>query len=104
MRDVWRYMGMICNNFPQIPQMSSSRRDFDNRKLLCTRDKFEMVSSIPVIESAPSAQAATSSQSATTSQSQAPQRSNVYVSYKENNTYMLSYSQSKRKTSKMTWW
>ena len=43
--DFWRYMGIICNDFPQIPQASSSKNEFNNMKVRCVGGVFEIVKS-----------------------------------------------------------
>ena len=43
--DFWRYMGIICNDFPQIPQASCSKNEFNNMKITCTDGIFELVKS-----------------------------------------------------------
>ena len=43
--DFWRYMGIICNDFPQIPQASSSKNEFNNMKVRCVDGVFEIVKS-----------------------------------------------------------
>ena len=46
---LWYNMGIICNNFPQIPQSSSSKNNFSTFKIKCTANTFEVIDSMPVI-------------------------------------------------------
>lgn len=45
MTDFWRYLGIICNDFPQIPQASSSKNEFNSMKVRCVDGVFEIVKS-----------------------------------------------------------
>lgn len=40
--DIWKYMGMICSNFPQVPQASFSKNKFSKSKLRCSSTEFEL--------------------------------------------------------------
>ena len=46
---LWYNMGIVCNNFPQIPQTSSSRNNFSTCKIKCNANTFEIINSIPTI-------------------------------------------------------
>ena len=46
---LWYNMGIVCNNFPQIPQSSSSRNNFSTCKIKCNTNTFEVIDSIPVV-------------------------------------------------------
>lgn len=41
----WKYMGLICNNYPQIPQASCSKNEFNSMKIICSDGIFEIVKS-----------------------------------------------------------
>ncbi len=43
--DFWRYMGIICNEYPQIPQASSSKNAFNIMKIRYTNNEFDVVKS-----------------------------------------------------------
>lgn len=43
--DFWRYMGIICNSYPQIPQASCSKNEFNSMKIRCKDGVFEVVKS-----------------------------------------------------------
>ena len=40
---LWYNMGIVCNNFPQIPQTSSSRNNFSTCKIKCNSNTFEVI-------------------------------------------------------------
>ena len=40
---LWYNMGIVCNNFPQIPQSSSSRNNFSTCKIKCNTNTFEVI-------------------------------------------------------------
>ncbi len=46
---LWYNMGIVCNNFPQIPQTSSSRNNFSTCKIKCNSNTFEVIDSIPTV-------------------------------------------------------
>ena len=46
---LWYNMGIVCNNFPQIPQSSSSRNNFSTCKIKCTSNLFDIVDSTPTV-------------------------------------------------------
>ena len=43
--DFWRYMGIICNDFPQIPQASCSKNEFNSMKIRYSNGVFDVVKS-----------------------------------------------------------
>ncbi len=43
--DFWRYMGIICNDYPQIPQASCSKNEFNSMKITCKNGVFDVVKS-----------------------------------------------------------
>ena len=43
--DFWRYLGIICNDYPQIPQVSCSKNEFNSMKIICKNGVFDVVKS-----------------------------------------------------------
>ena len=43
--DFWRFMGLICANFPQIPQASCSKNLFSSLKIQCSENSFSLIES-----------------------------------------------------------
>ena len=43
--DFWRYMGILCNEYPQIPQVSCSKNEFNSMKIRYVNGEFDVVNS-----------------------------------------------------------
>lgn len=44
---LWYNMGIVCSNFPQIPQSSSSKNNFTTTMIKCTNDTFDIIDTTP---------------------------------------------------------
>ena len=99
--DVWKYMGMICSNFPQIPQASCSKNEFNSTKLKCNKSEFEFQRVVTPVPS--SATTNNTTTSATTRNRTNTKVNNVRVVKRQNTNYIMN-SYSRKKWNKNNRW